>query len=185
MAARDDHETHADIGFAAFFRENTVLLCRYVQRLVTSSAVAEEISQEAFTRTFVALGKQHPAPRQFLFTTARNLALDHLRHSRTAATDLAGDALELISPPDESPSAERALLSKQQLALLRVALDELPLATRAIVTMRCLEGQSIAAITQRLRMSETSVRKYLARGMLHCQVRVGWGDIENIDGDHL
>lgn len=183
MAAWDDHEAHTEAGFTTFFRENTVLLCRYVQRLVSSQAVAEEIAQEAFARTYAALRKQHPAPRQFLFTTARNLALDHLRHTRTAATDPVGDALETISPADETPSAEQALLSKQQLALLRAALDELPLATRAIVTMRCIEGQSIAAITRRLNMSETSVRKYLARGMLHCQERVGWGGFGNDDGD--
>jgi RNA polymerase sigma-70 factor (ECF subfamily) len=183
MATWDDHEAQREGSFAAFFRDNTAPLCRYVKRLVTSQAVAEEITQEAFTRTYAALASDaHPAPRQFLFTTARNLALDHLRHVKTAATDPVGD-LDALNPVDETPTAEQALLSKQELALLRAALEELPLRTRIIVTMRCLENQSIATITARLGMSETAVRKYLARGMLHCEDRVGRGSFKKRSGE--
>src|SRR5688572_25167720 len=60
-------------GFARLFSESRAALRRYVQRLVKSRAVSEEIVQEAFLRTYEQ-GASVQTPRAFLFSIARNLA---------------------------------------------------------------------------------------------------------------
>ena len=74
-------------GFHSFFERHRRQLLRYLARLVSSSDIAEELSQEAFVRVYVVQDGALRSPRSFLYRTAHNLAMDHMRHRRVAAAE--------------------------------------------------------------------------------------------------
>ena len=76
--------------FNQVFLTQRVVLLRTLQRMVNNHSTAEDLLQETYLRVTRALSERpivHLEP--FVFQTARNLALDHLR-SRRIQSHLAG-----------------------------------------------------------------------------------------------
>ncbi len=149
--------------FERLFSESRDPLRRYVQRLVGSKETADEIVQEAFLRTY-----EHSAdvkiPRAFLFSTARNLALDSRRHDRIARTDSMGD-IDVAGVVSESESPEASLLANQRSRLLKEAVARLPPQCRTAFTLKVFHGCSYKEIAQRLGISPKTVEHHIARGI--------------------
>src|SRR6218665_3168384 len=79
-------------------------LLRTLQRMVGNSSTAEDLLQETYLRVSAALAEhsiEHLAP--FLFQTARNLALDHLRgvrrQGRIVQADVPSEVVEQVPAP--------------------------------------------------------------------------------------
>lgn len=170
----------SDVGkdvFERLFAESREALRRYVRRFVTSKETADEIVQEAFLRTY-----EHSAdvkiPRAFLFSTARNLALDSRRHDRIARTDLLGD-VDAAGVVSEGESPEAGLLAKQQSVLLRDAVARLPPQCRTAFTLKVFHGCSYKEIAERLGISTKTVEHHIARGLrdTHTYLRQRYGEV--------
>jgi RNA polymerase sigma-70 factor (ECF subfamily) len=71
--------------FSRLFAESQAGLRRYIRRLISSREAADEIVQEAMLRTYERADAEK-APKAFLYSVARNLATDKLRHERVANT---------------------------------------------------------------------------------------------------
>jgi RNA polymerase sigma-70 factor (ECF subfamily) len=72
----------------------------------------------------LAPGTSVSYPRGFLFRTAANLAIDHLRQGRVGRQT--GEALEAAAGvPSAVPSAERAVFDKPRLHIFLRAIDRL------------------------------------------------------------
>lgn len=87
----DDHA-----GLDVLYRQLRPDLVRYLRRLLNSSGLAEDITQDAFlilVRKWPDV-RNHPSPRAWLFTVARHLAFDTFKErSREFLTE---------EPPDQA-----------------------------------------------------------------------------------
>lgn len=158
--------------FARLFAESRDALRRYVRRLVRSQDTADEIVQEAFLRTYVQ-GDAVQTPRAFLFSTARNLASDHRRHSRIAATDTLGDFDDSRVVSSCGP-LEDQLIADEASKLLKEAVDRLPPQCHAAFVLKVFHGCSYKEISDRLGLSQKTVEKHIAGGLLktHAYLRL-------------
>src|ERR1700753_1387233 len=66
----------------ALFQAYSRSVRNHVAAIVDRLDVAEELTQEAFLRLLSSDRAHLDSPRGFLFRTARNLALDHVRRAR-------------------------------------------------------------------------------------------------------
>lgn len=154
--------------FSELFSESREALRRYVRRFVNSKETADEIVQEAFLRTYQNAAHVK-TPRAFLFSTARNLALDLRRHNRVSRTELLGDSEPpgVVSTGDspEPDSPESRALADERSRLLRDAIASLPPQCRAAFTLKVLHACSYKEIAEKLGISPKTVEHHIARGL--------------------
>lgn len=150
------------VSWDRLFAESRAALRRYVQRLVRSSDVADEIVQEAFLRTYERADRVD-TPRAFLFSIARNLAWKFRRHQKVAATDSVGDFDDSRVVPN-TVSSETQVLADEEVRLLTQAVERLPPQCRAAFTLKVFYACTYQEIADRLGISIRTVEKHLARG---------------------
>jgi RNA polymerase sigma factor (sigma-70 family) len=136
-------------------------------RFLTASDV-DDVVQEAYARLWRARSTGAIAsPRAFVFVTARNLALNRLRHERIERPPGGGevDALTLL---DDSASIPDAVAQAEDLRLLLEAIQSLPERCRQIVTLRKIYGLSQKEVAARLGISEATVETQGTIGLRKC-----------------
>ncbi len=128
----------------------------------------DDVLQEAFLRVLRAhaSGELH-APKAFLFATARNLALDHLRRHHVART---GPLVEtdLSNVLDEHDSIPETVANHEERALLTAAIQSLPARCRQVMTLRIVYGLTQRVIGEQLGISDRTVAAQLAIGTAKC-----------------
>jgi RNA polymerase sigma factor (sigma-70 family) len=129
----------------------------------------DDIVQEAYMRLLAARQSHGELehPKAFLFTTARNLALDLLRHDKIARESplVESGALRVL---DESDPIPEAMARKQELAFLMEAIQSLPGRCRQIFTWRKVYGWSQKDIASRMGISERTVSAQLTIAIHKC-----------------
>ncbi len=106
--------------------------------------------------------------RAFLFTTARNVALDLVRRNRIVVTEpLVSDEPSSVLE-DGSDVAERVSLA-QELEILHEAIRRLPDRCREIVTLQRIHGLSNRQIAERLGLSIHTVNAQMVIGLMRCR----------------
>jgi RNA polymerase sigma-70 factor, ECF subfamily len=151
--------------FSRLFVESGTALKRYVLRLVRSRETADEIVQEAFLRAYQHADEERP-PGALLYSIARNLAMDHHRHGRSAQTQTLGDirpSTVLVEGAGES--LESWLLAEEQSSLLKDAIEQLSPQCRAAFGLKVFHCCSYREIAQKLGISEKTVEVHISRGM--------------------
>jgi RNA polymerase sigma-70 factor (ECF subfamily) len=145
-------------------------LVAFVRRKVGSGAAATDIVQETGLR--IAGGGAGPAaairnPRAYLYRAAANLATDRLRAERRQAERIVpGPPCKTLPSPE--PDAERAMLDRERLDRLTLAVGALPPRCREVFVLRRFEGLAHEAIAARLGISRNMVEKHLRNAILHC-----------------
>lgn len=142
-------------------------LARSVSAMVPPHEV-EDIVQETYVR--VCQVKQPAAitqPRSFLLKIARNLALDYLKRADNRLTDPLDEQLEDLYPGADH-TLQRAA-SDQEFALFCEAVRHLPQQCRRVFVLKKVYGYSQREIAEQLRLSQSTVEKHIATGMLRCQ----------------
>ncbi|MCQ6258740.1 RNA polymerase sigma factor [Pseudomonas sp. Q11] len=153
-----------------FLAQRTPLL-RTLQRMVNNPSTAEDLLQETYLRVTRALGErtvEHLEP--FVFQTARNLALDHLRarriQSRTLLDDVPQEVVHNVVAPQSS--AEDAAHAEQMLERLNLSLQALSPRQQQIFILSRLHGHSYQDIAKQLDVSLSTVQKELKLIMAIC-----------------
>jgi RNA polymerase sigma-70 factor (family 1) len=149
--------------FIKLFAESRQALHRYIRRFVRSSETAKEIVQEAFLRTYRER-ESIITLRAFLFSTARNLAANEIRHRRTVERDTLAN-LDDSRIDAEYESLELALLRDERNRLIQQAIDRLPAQCRAAFTLRVFHECSYKEVADQLGISVKTVEKHISRGM--------------------
>lgn len=108
------------------------------------------------------------SPKALLFTTARNAALDVLRHERVVAVERM-DNLATLEVPEDAAGAPEALIREQDLQLLEEALQSLPARCQQILILKKIEGLSYAEIGERMGIKPNTISAQLTIGMLRCR----------------
>lgn len=130
---------------------------------------SEDIVQESYIRVWKhRAGSSIRSAKAFLFTIARHLALDALRHERRSPLEHVGD-LEGLGVLDHSPTVHETLGREEKVQLLIEAIDALPARCREVVVLRKLELVSQRETATLLGISEKGVENQLARGLERCR----------------
>jgi RNA polymerase sigma factor (sigma-70 family) len=156
------------------FAQHARAVKRYLLSIIPKLEIAEDLTQEAFVRLQASSRTHLDSPRGFLFRTAHNLALDHLRRGRRVPIDELDESAS-ASLADEAPSPEAQVAARQELAIMRAIILELPPKCRQVFLLVRIEGLSHRDVAAEMGMSQTMVRKYLARAVDHIHTRLGPG----------
>ena len=128
----------------------------YVRSIVRGDHEAEDVTQEVFLKLIGAIGKYERRSVPFsawLLRVARNVALDHIRRSRTTPC-------EEVRGADESSDGSVNERSRD----LRDALEALPDEQRTVLVLRHVVGLTPGEIATRLGRTEASVHGLHHRG---------------------
>jgi RNA polymerase sigma-70 factor (ECF subfamily) len=146
-------------------------LKHYVLSFVKCSETAQDLVQECyliFVRTSADTIIDHP--RGFLFRTASNLALDHLRHNKVIARH------QEVTQYEELPlqlGVDTEVDDQQWRSLLHSTISELPPRCRDVFILNKLHALSYKEIADLLKISESAVEKHIINGLKHCRDQLG------------
>jgi RNA polymerase sigma factor (sigma-70 family) len=157
--------------FNDVFLAQRVILLRTLQRMVSNHSIAEDLLQETYLRVTHALSERPIAHLEpFVYQTARNLALDHLRsrriHARTMVDDAPLSDVESVVAPHAT--LEDATHAKRLLEGLSASLGQLTQRQQRIFTLSRLNGCSHTEIARQLEVSPSTVQKELKLIMAIC-----------------
>ncbi|WP_417247509.1 RNA polymerase sigma factor [Celeribacter sp.] len=134
-------------------------LWRLILRVTGNHATADELVQDTFLRLLCGGAMRDGTVRSYeayLTRIARNLALNHVRHQQLGVeVSVSQDIVEAIG--DDRPSAEVALVARQQIEdILRIILA-LPPRRRKIFILHRFEGLTYDQIAAQLGISRNTV----------------------------
>lgn len=148
---------------------------RVALRITLDRTEAEDVVQETMLRVWNKRENwpQFESVEAYCLTVARNLAMDWMERKdaqTVSLTEVADRVTDASGPYDH-------LVGKEQLALVRRLMDELPSQQRAIVSLREVEAKSYKEIATLLNLTEEQVKVYLFRARQKLKQR--FIDIEN------
>lgn len=140
----------------------------YLRSVFPTLPDIDDLVQESYARLLRAKESGRVSyAKAFLFTTARNAALDLFRRRKVVAIEGVAD-LEALPVAEDRPGVAEAMNRQQELSLLAAAVRELPTRCRQVLTLRLLYGYSHKQIGAELGISEHTVKAQLAKGMRRC-----------------
>lgn len=139
-------------------------LMRFLRRNWRSEADIVDLRQEIYARVCEAAAAAQPLnTKAFVFTTARNLLIDRMRHARVVPLEVAVD-LDGWGAADEV-TPDRHVTARDELRRLQAGLDQLPARCREVVVLRKIEGLSQREVAARMGIREDTVERQTAHGM--------------------
>lgn len=128
----------------------------------------DDVIQETYIRLLRedAAGRLRHA-RAFLFTAARNIAIDFFRRQGNEHFTTIPHA-ETANVVEEKPSAADVLSQQQELEALSHAVRTLPDRCRQVIMLRYLKGCSYKEIAAILGVSTETVKTHMAKGVQRC-----------------
>ena len=137
----------------------------WLARRTSLGLVVEDVIQETYA---ILAARESLAdilhPRAYLFQVARSVVTHHVRRSRVVSIQ-AVDDLDRLGVIDEAPSPEQQAVDRDELRRLAEAIAALPPQTRQAFTLRRVHGLPQREIARRMRLSENTVEKHIARGL--------------------
>jgi RNA polymerase sigma factor (sigma-70 family) len=154
--------------FAEQVQPHEPALRAYLLARFPSLADHDDLVQEAYTRLLRAqsAGNIHYA-KAFLFTTARNAALDLFRRRRVMPMEAVTD-FKALSVLEERPGVTELVDQQQELEILAEAVRALPDRCRQVIMLRYLDGLAYKEIAVQLGISPETVKVHMAKGMRRC-----------------
>lgn len=175
-----------EAAFEQLIRMYHASLLRVARLYVSSRSVAEEVVQETWVGVLngIARFEGRSSLKTWIFRILTNTAKTRgIREGRSVPfSSLQGDDLsrptvdpERFLPSDHSvdpgawatppvPLPEQALLAEETLQIVEAAIEALPPAQRAVITLRDVEGWSSDEVRNALELTETNQRVLLHRG---------------------
>jgi RNA polymerase sigma-70 factor (ECF subfamily) len=137
-------------------------LFRFAQALTGSKQEAEDVVQTACERALTRLDQFTPGTRldSWMFRIVRTVAIDRGRLERRS---VAVDPVILGEQIVEDPRIAEGTAARQDLDIIREALEELPEQQRSILIMVALEGMSYQEVADSLEIPIGTVMSRLSR----------------------
>jgi RNA polymerase sigma-70 factor, ECF subfamily len=135
----------------------------YARWLTKSHADAEDVVQDACVRAmryFSSLRDDNARP--WLFAIVRNTWYSRFSHW-SKSTEVGGEDGANRDRPDQALDPEERLLQQHTVALVRAALEQLPVDFREVIVLREIEGLSYKEIAAVVRVPIGTVMSRLAR----------------------
>ncbi|MFB0980671.1 MAG: RNA polymerase sigma factor [Alteromonadaceae bacterium] len=148
---------------------------RVVSRIVHPEDI-DDIVQDTFVRSYEANLKQEiKYSRSYMLKTAKNLALNHIAKWDNKFND---SIEEFSEPPIEltSQNFEDEFESKERFLVFVQATNQLATAVRKCFILKKVYGLSQKEIAKYLHISESTVEKHVAKGLLKCSLYMEQND---------
>ncbi|MDA0238979.1 MAG: RNA polymerase sigma factor [Proteobacteria bacterium] len=144
------------------------ILRSWLKKKFPGSCDVDDVIQEAYLRVLKARDRDVVQfPRAFLFTVARNLAIDSLRRVEVSRIiPLAENELETVMDDAEAP--RETVAREQELEILKMAMETLPERCREIFTLRKIHDMSQSDIARTLGISVNTVTAQISIGVRRC-----------------
>ena len=143
-------------------------LCRAViKKFDVNYTEAEDVVQTAFIR-YTESTAPVLNPRAFLYKVCSNIAIDQIRR-RDVQNGYARSVAAIEPESAEEIGPERQLEAIQRFGIISRALRAMPGKRRRLLMMSRFDGLSYAEIARRVNLSETVVRKHIAKALAGCQ----------------
>jgi RNA polymerase sigma-70 factor (family 1) len=151
-------------AFAALYRLYVPQLLPFINSLVRSDAVADEIIQETFLRIWIGRDKltNIEEPRAWVFRIAANISYTHLRRTIKERSIIKSIANSQIREEDEVQDLAQA---SEMAALIRQAIDQLPAQRKKIYRLSREKGMTIPEIAEALGLSKSTVKNTLVTSL--------------------
>jgi RNA polymerase sigma-70 factor (ECF subfamily) len=173
-----------EAAFAAVMRMYGRGMLRVAQMYVSSRAVAEDVVQEAWVGVLRGIGRfeGRSSLKTWLYRIVANTAKTRgVREARSVPFSSLGDGgdEDTVDPdrflgsgerfpghwavPPQAWAPEGRLLAEETLEVVERAIDKLPPAQRAVITMRDVQGFTSEEVCNALDLTETNQRVLLHR----------------------
>ena len=139
-----------------------------VLRMAQQAASAEEIVQDVFLQLWRNAHLYQPSRgplEPWLFTLARNRALDHMRLKREKQRRRE-DALELPPAAVAAPNPEHIIERQRRAEQVRALMRALPQQQRQAIELAFFEGMTHSEIAERLREPLGTVKSWIRNGLM-------------------
>lgn len=153
----------------AIVRQNWRKVFNVAYKFVGKHDEAEDLTQDIFLKIFKALKTfdRRANFQTWIISISRNLCIDHYRSVRKERQTIAREVDTSDLQPASKERTPYALAEHQDLrAMLRQALDTLPLTLRTAVVLRDLQELSYQEIADRLGLPEGTVKSRINRGRI-------------------
>jgi RNA polymerase sigma-70 factor (ECF subfamily) len=149
-------------------------LRRFLKLKVSNPSDVPDLAQEVFMRLMrVHDHEEIRSPEAYLFTVASHVVHQHSQKRATMPETLdinqVFTELELMSQDDPTAQAE----TQQQLRELERVLAQLPPRVAMTLLLHRFKGNTVEEIAAELGVAKITVKKYLARALIHCREHLG------------
>lgn len=157
-------------GVSGMFLEHGAFLKRFLARFLQNEQDIEDVAQAAFLKAYSAEQDKGgiEQPKAFLFSIAKNLALNELTRKSRQMTDYIEDCQPQLNLESES-TVENEVEAVISLGLYCEAVASLPEKCRRVYLLRKVHGLSHKEIAKRLGISISTVEKHISLGALSCR----------------
>jgi RNA polymerase sigma-70 factor (ECF subfamily) len=145
-------------------------LSRAVQHIVPPKEI-EDIVQETYLRVCQQGGDSGiRSPRSFMFKTARNLALDHVKRAENRRTDRLDESMENHQGAGHrmTDGTLDKVCSDEEFSAFCNAVRFLPAQCRRAFVLRKVYGYSQREIASIMKISERTAEKHISNGIRQC-----------------
>jgi RNA polymerase sigma-70 factor (ECF subfamily) len=161
-----------DAGFEYLVTKFRRPMMAFMYRMAHNTSVAEELVQEVFLRVYRSR-QTYNAEAKFstwLYRIATNLAVNHARDTKYERPEMTVNLDEpdqetgsTIDLPDQTMTAEQAILRRERMAAIRQHVQNLPERQRMAVLMHKYQGMDYRQIGEVLKLSESATKSLLFR----------------------
>lgn len=156
------------------FIEHNKFMKKFLARFLPCEQDIEDVVQEVYIRAVKAEDERHSQgksidqPKAFLFTIAKNLALNELNRKSRQSTQYIEECMpNVIEPHGESLESEHN--AELSLGVYCEAVAALPEKCRKVYLLRKVHGLPHKEIAKQMNISLSSVEKYLKMGIVSCR----------------
>lgn len=150
--------------FAGLYRKTVAPLRRYLARFLRDSGEAQDVAHDAYLRIKPVMDRRSvEKPEALLYTTARRLAINHLKRRKISPVATNTDQPDLAAA--STPGVARQVMARQEWERLEQAIAQLPEGCRTVLLLRKLEMLSHQEIADRLGIAVSTVEKQHARAL--------------------
>lgn len=164
-----DNETDRKTAFGQLFSDNYPKLYFYVLNIIDDSEAAEDVVEDVFAQLWRQIDTVDTSDKpvvSFLYTLARNKALDHLRHVNVRSKYV--DAMLCAAPVDE----DLPTLHQERIDRIMEAIQQLPEQTQRVFRACFIEGRKYKEVGDELGISVNTVKTYITRSLTFIREKI-------------
>lgn len=155
--------------FASEIQRHEAQLKSYLRGSFPSIRDVDDVVQESYARVWRRqLSSPLKCVRSFLYSVARNLAIDSLRRKSISPIRRLDEAADQ-TVPDNQPDPAAASCINDEVSIFVEILNTLPPRPREILILRKFHGLSHKEIAARLGISEGTAQVHAIQGMRRCE----------------
>ena len=162
-------EKNPAVNVTGIFLEHATFLRKFLAKFLQNEQDIEDVAQEAYLKAYGAEQDKGciEHPKAFLFSIAKNLALNELSRKSRQMTDYLEESQGRFTQ-EGLDSTECQIEAAESIGIYCEAVAELPERCRRIYLLRKVHGLTHREISDRLGVSISTVEKQLRLGALSC-----------------